>query len=369
MKTFKYLRKAMLILMIAATSFLQIANVPARAAMTEDGQGSASEKFNSYLQQVFEKIRNFQVSYYNGVYSFANWSYTVDNEKENSSIMEADIKVVCDMKLVRNYSENPFYHGVLSVYEQQSDDPSAASIVAELANAYKEQVKSYYMIPYSQEFIYHVSLDTVTGEIVLYLEISLGDESIFRQVTYGDKFEDLATFSKGVAAAEQLVSQSLCPEPMEFGYNYYDRTAAVDYALDHVLDEPEFYLEGNSDCANFVSKCVNAGGIPTDVSGKWYPATTYGDVHTAGENWIRTGKNNNGGVIPYFSEKGYIYSVTDIIVQKGALMYWTSRSHAAIVTYADGSTIKYTQHSNKTESTEYHIYSAGSDRVYFYDFR
>ena len=111
------------------------------------------------------------------------------------------------------------------------------------------------MVSYNQEFVYHVSLDATTGEIVLCLEISLGDESI------------------------------LLSEPEEFRYSYYDRTA--------------------------------------------------------GENWIRTGYNKNGGVIPYFTEKGYIYSVTDAVVQKGTLMYWTANSHVAIVTYADGSTIKY----------------------------
>ena len=49
--------------------------------------------------------------------------------------------------------------------------------------------------------------------------------------------------------------QYINSEPEEFRYSYYDRTAAVDYALEHALDEPEFYSEGNSDCANFVSKC------------------------------------------------------------------------------------------------------------------
>ncbi len=369
MKVFQYLRKAMVIILITAMSFLQVANVLAMAAMTEDGQGNAAESFSSYSQQIFEKIRDFQTSYYNGVYSFANWSYVVCNEKENSGIMEADIKVTCDMKLVRNYSENPFYLGILSVYEQQSGDPSAVSIVAEFADAYKEQVESYYMVPYNQEFVYHVSLDATTGEIVLCLEISLGDESILRQVAYGDRFKDLATFSRGVMAAEQLISQSLLSEPEEFRYSYYDRTAAVDYALEHALDEPEFYSEGNSDCANFVSKCISAAGIPEDVSGKWYRATTYGNVGTAGENWIRTGYNKNGGVIPYFKEKGYIYSVTDAVVQKGTLMYWTANSHVAIVTYADGSTIKYAQHSNKKQTQEEHIYDAGSQRIHFYDFR
>jgi hypothetical protein len=45
----------------------------------------------------------------------------------------------------------------------------------------------------------------------------------------------------------------------------------VKYAIDNVTATPEF-SSGNglgSDCANFVSKCINAGGIPIDNAGKW----------------------------------------------------------------------------------------------------
>lgn len=84
-----------------------------------------------------------------------------------------------------------------------------------------------------------------------------------------------------------------------------------------------------------------------DVSGGWYPASTWGNFNTAGVNWIRTGYNNNGGVIPYFWNKGYIRSVSQANVSKGCIMYWNTTSHvASIVTYCDGSTIKYSHHSS-----------------------
>lgn len=47
MKVFQYLRRAMVIMLITAISFLQVANVLAMAAMTEDGQGNAAESFSS----------------------------------------------------------------------------------------------------------------------------------------------------------------------------------------------------------------------------------------------------------------------------------------------------------------------------------
>ncbi len=46
---------------------------------------------------------------------------------------------------------------------------------------------------------------------------------------------------------------------------------AVKYAIDNVTATPEFSSDNGlgSDCANFVSKCINAGSIPIDNAGKW----------------------------------------------------------------------------------------------------
>lgn len=49
----------------------------------------------------------------------------------------------------------------------------------------------------------------------------------------------------------------------------YDADAAVKYAIDNATATPEFSSDNGlgSDCANFVSKCINAGGIPIDNAG------------------------------------------------------------------------------------------------------
>ena len=55
----------------------------------------------------------------------------------------------------------------------------------------------------------------------------------------------------------------------------YDRIAARDWAWDNWDADPEYPSSTvpGTDCANFVSKALNAGGIPEDRSGKWYRAT------------------------------------------------------------------------------------------------
>lgn len=42
------------------------------------------------------------------------------------------------------------------------------------------------------------------------------------------------------------------------------------------------------------------------------------------------------------------------MVAAGCIMYWNNTSHVALVTYGDGSTIKYTQHgASQTKDTVY----------------
>ncbi|MBD9287065.1 MAG: hypothetical protein EGS40_07495 [Agathobacter sp.] len=147
----------------------------------------------------------------------------------------------------------------------------------------------------------------------------------------------------------------------------YNKNSAVKYAKDHAKDAPEFSSANGmgSDCANFVSKCLHAGGIPIDKDGKWYPSSQSGAY--AGDNWMRTGDYNNGGVIPYMTGKGYFSKGTASSSKLGSIIYWNDKSHVALVTYKDSNnTIKYTQHSSSTQSTVYKVYSS-SMNVKFYN--
>ena len=47
-------------------------------------------------------------------------------------------------------------------------------------------------------------------------------------------------------------------------------------------------------------------------------------------------------------------------------MYYNNKSHAALVTLIDGSTIKYSQYSNVTKTAIYYVYNSKADDVTFY---
>ena len=79
-----------------------------------------------------------------------------------------------------------------------------------------------------------------------------------------------------------------------------------------------------------------------------------------------TGNKTDGGVVPYMTKKGYFSLVKkESKVNAGCIMYWTKVSHVALVTYGDGSTIKYTQHgAHQSKDTVYR--SGGSISAKFY---
>lgn len=139
---------------------------------------------------------------------------------------------------------------------------------------------------------------------------------------------------------------------------YYDSKYAIAYAKAHVTDEPDFNADkGNgSDCANFVSKCLNYGGIPEDKGGLWY----YDKNGKKNLNWIRAGHDFSGGEngvvygVPwYMEEKGFFRFASSSDVIPGSIIFWddasSHTSHVALVTSVgiDG-TIKYLEHSDYT---------------------
>lgn len=222
---------------------------------------------------------------------------------------------------------------------------------------------------------------------------SVEDKELFRRDYFedGDRISPLSNcqnmdevlFNQGVNDARSILEKNVSLSEFSLDGNilfdfentftrasgFYDRLAARDYAKRHGADEPEFLsnnIPNGSDCANFVSKCLRAGGIPVDRSGKWYPASNWGGW--PGDNWFRTGYYNNGGVVPYMTNKSYFYNETNWRkVFAGSILYRTNTSHVGLVTYGDGSKIKYSHHSNRRKPySEYNWNPNGNEYATFY---
>lgn len=115
-------------------------------------------------------------------------------------------------------------------------------------------------------------------------------------------------------------------------YNSYNRIAARDYAYKYWSSYNPAYTsyKGNGgDCANFVSQCLHAGGIPTDATWK-----------ADSVSWIRA-----SAVPSYMRNKGYATKTSYTNATAGSFAYTSSGAgHAVLVTINDGAKIAYTAH-------------------------
>lgn len=135
----------------------------------------------------------------------------------------------------------------------------------------------------------------------------------------------------------------------------YDRGAAAAYALEHATDEPYFSkANGQSDCANFVSQCLHAGGIPIDEENRWYPSS---GGALAGDNWMKTGfyiqaDGIRWGVVPYVThpDRDYFSYVSTARPVLGSIFYWN----------------KYSEHSNVRRENAQYLYDPNVQNVTLY---
>jgi hypothetical protein len=362
----KFIITIMALALIAALSINAFAALPSQFISVLDEEAEAEWS---------ETITDMILLQYGNIYGFDNFEFEFVNERIENGNLIVDVNVTVDMTLTRHPSDSPFVVGMYDALSDISDDYEARLIEDEI-DRYISETEVYYNSPEQSSFLYAIEIPTGTNQTAsennvgaqLYHRFDIVEGEQIRVATNANEaIEDVALVeSKGRSAVTQLQTElsqnagALTNGSTVYSMalnGFYDRIDARDWALDHATDAPEFNSANGtgSDCANFVSKALNNGGIPTEnpagTDWDWYPATTYG-TFTAGRNWIRTGYNGNGGVVPYMVDyKGYFYLQTSTSqVFAGSIMYWTSTSHVALVTYGDGSTIKYTQHSSITLS-------------------
>ncbi len=304
---------------------------------------------DEHAQVIFGDIKEQIVHKYSDIYSFENFQAEFENERIEDARTLVDINIYTDMTLTRNPSDSPFVKGMLEALTE-IEQKAEKQLVQDKIDEYVAEIETlYYNKSDASVFIYAIELGNKLDNNVEYeLFYRTDAEEVILEPIADEKKSDtpLLAEKSGIEYVSEIRADIAKPSLQASGF--YDRLDARDYALDHATDEPEFSAANGqgSDCANFVSKALNAGGIPVDKTGKWYPSTD-GTTATCGINWMRTGYYDNGGVVPYMTDKDYFYKVSTSKVNAGSIMYWTNTSHVALVTYGDGSTIKYSQHSNK----------------------
>lgn len=339
-------------------------------ALSESVSSGSSISLETQTAKVaFLDIKEQIIKDYGELYTLDDFSYDY-KVRDDQGKKYLDINVYVDMTLTRHPSQSPYVLGMQKALNEMEDSSVKKELQDEVDSYIKEIETLYFNIPDSSTFTYAVELNddnglrTMSSETNYKLfyrtdtdeEILLADADNLAEV---ENFDEV--YQSGYQAMEKLEADA---ETSMFNSEStvntqasvsYDRLAARDWAFDNWNATPEYPSStvAGTDCANFVSKALNAGGIPEDKSGKWYRAATWGGW--AGDHWFRTGYNGQTGVVIYMKNKGYFYKESnESVIAAGCIMYWNNTSHVALVTVGDGVTIKYTQHgASQTKNTVY----------------
>lgn len=333
------------------------ATVNNRCVMLQDEQ--ASEICDFVIKNITEK--------YEGVYSFDNIEVEFYNEYEEEGNLVVDVEVTTDMTLIRNPQDSPYVQGMQAEIGNMAAEEAKTAEAA--VDAYLQNANQYYMVPVLTGFCYRVYVPNLmtadsqaASQYSIFHRLDAEDGVILTEVQENEVFTEIRDAEDGKEYVNYAVNAEL--ELASVNDVSYNASDAVKYATDHATDIPEYSTaNGNgSDCANFVSKCVHAGGIPEDKTGGYSSGWYQGSLH-----WIRTGNNGKTGVVIYLQNKGYFSAASSSSsVTAGSIMFWTDKSHVAMVTLIDGSTIKYSHHSSSQKSDVYYVYDSNVDQVTFY---
>ena len=188
----------------------------------------------------------------------------------------------------------------------------------------------------TSDFTYHIKISapvaepdniTLTGLDEFDNDVNINE---YELRSYDDIYRNGAEDAQA-AVQSMMVSPTWVATKIN-NYNSYNRIAARDYAYKYWSSYNPAYTsyKGNGgDCANFVSQCIHAGGIPTDATWK-----------ADSVSWIRA-----SAVPSYMVNKGYATKTSYTNATAGSFAYTSSGAgHIVLVSINDGAKIAYTAH-------------------------
>lgn len=321
----------------------------AKTVQIADSNSVLSEDQKVNLAEFIKRELEYK---YNGLYELNNFLFEYSNKWNDSENQTwVDVDVIMDMTLIVAPEDHSYLKGI-ELYNEESDSKTGREYYNYTYKCLSEQ----YQVAEQTGYTLRVMLnDNQKEDIVLYDRMVFLEDDI--QISLFDRtneFDEESLLKSGYAACEEIVkaeensvnnSISTFSDSGNSGATVYRASNAVSYAKAHGADVPTYSAANNSgsDCANFLSYCLNAGGIPQTSS--WKPGSS---------NWIRTGAYNNGGVTPYMENCSYFKKQTSLSNAKaGSFLFWNTspRSHVALITEVSGSVIKITDHSNVKRSS------------------
>lgn len=134
----------------------------------------------------------------------------------------------------------------------------------------------------------------------------------------------------------QINTGAECPEPS--CAHPYDREKAGAYALEYALTRNDRYGDFESNCANYVSQCIHAGGVPMDDTSP-YQWKFFSDVHD--EESAKTGYTASWVYIPMFAD--YMRN-GDIVIGEDIWVYYAQPGDVIVMLTSEDEDISESPH-------------------------
>ena len=342
---------------------------PAAATMTvEDG--------------VTQSVESWFMDNYGQYYDIIDEEFTITRTHDNGGTTNYTVSVYCQTKLKSQNPESlPYVRGLYDAVEARRN-----------ANVYSASAETA-IDDYVSTLDITDDYNILTMDVVVEVSNSPATRSLASFALYYQDgmntqlhpIEDVELDSNemylhGLADAAPIIEEYSQNASMisTRGYSSYDRIAARDYAFnwtgssvtncyDHGYtcgmlqdrskwnNDSYYFIDTltHSDCADFVSQCMYAGGIPIEP-GKWqrFLDADYGWTWT----YVPSLRN-------YMVDKGYWDTSSFYWANAGNILYWNDSSHIALITLNDGVTNRFTAHTNDRynyvfyDSTGYNYYA------------
>lgn len=289
--------------------------------------------------------------HYGDYYTLSDVDATIIRTFESSSEIRYYILVTCKTLLkADDVTDLPFVQGLNSYVSAQSNTRALSlgetAAIDEFVDGLEEYIGEYSDM--SVDLVYCISKTRSSDPVALYYQDM--------QTTTLSDVNDISLsttemYNSGVVTASALLS----PQISTYSYTGYDRIAARDYALTYSSNATSCYDDGSTcsvmqnrtywnnttypywtifkhaDCADFVSQCLVAGGIPVDP-GAWQRGNDSGA-------WANAAYLKN-----YMVANSYWTTSTFAAAAAGAVRHTGTGEHVVLVTYNDTVTHRYSGH-------------------------
>ena len=309
----------------------------------------SSDELRIVIDEIIQRI----IERYGSLYLFDDFTHTLTAERFIGDYLYVDIRISVYMTLTRHPRYNPFVLGLREALANENDEFNRSVIEREMHH-FISSTEVYYNIPISSSFSYTISFPNPQGARIidlsnynLYHRSSSDGEIYLTPETEVVGVEDFDyVFGLGIDIASEFIQRAHearhAPIPMMNGGFYRNHQAAswarvMAYRPQEI---PNIEVPGTN-CANFVSHALHAGGIPT--SSAWRPAPIWGQTWPS-DHWMRTGWHGNGGVTTYLRSQVMFHRTSFMHnAIPGSIVFWTGRSHVAMVVHNDGTKITFAE--------------------------